>query len=138
MMLNREQTALLAVIENTLWSKKVPIENVEWEQLSTLAAAQGVSWMLYPGTKHVKESIPFELQKEWRSITHSGIFYNSQLNTFQEELLTWIRKKEIRAAVLKGTSSSYYYPIPSMRPLGDIDLLVDKDNVSFIAEYLVL
>ena len=42
----------------------------------------------------------------------------------------------VRAAILKGTSCSRYYPFPEARPLGDIDVLVDRECVNAVGEYL--
>ena len=135
-MLNSPQEALLAIIQRTLWSKDIPVENADWGKIERLAKQQGVLWMLYPGMKNNKNCIPAELFKEWRSVTHSGVLYNEQLNDFQSELLAWLDGRGIRAAILKGTSCSRYYPYPSIRPLGDIDILVDQENMSILAEYL--
>ena len=136
-MLNDHQKMLLAIVQNALWSKTIELENYDWESIACLAKQQGVLWMLYPGLKNKKECVPEKLLKEWRSVMHSGLMYNEQLTTFQEELFAWLEKNSIRAVVLKGTSCSRYYPYPSLRPLGDIDILIDHENMALVAEYLI-
>ena len=62
-MLNSPQEALLAIIQRTLWSKDIPVENADWGKIERLAKQQGVLWMLYPGMKNNKYCIPAELFK---------------------------------------------------------------------------
>ena len=51
-------------------------------------------------------------------------------------LIQWMAENKVRAAILKGTSCSRYYPFPEARPLGDIDVLVDRECVNAVGEYL--
>lgn len=135
-MLTHQQETLLQFVRRTLWQENLPLQDDDWNEIETLAGEQGVLWMLYPGSKSAQAHIPQEKRTEWRSACISGVFDNQRLNAFQEEWLQWLAGKKIRAAVLKGTSCSRYYAFPNMRPLGDIDILVDPENVDEAASDL--
>lgn len=138
-MFDKNQSALLILVRKALWNSKeaLPILTKEdWEAIGRSAWEQGVLWLAYLGAKCYKTQIPAKQLKEWRSVLHSGIFYNDQKNEVQVRLVQWLSEKKIRAVILKGTSCSRYYPYPEARPLGDIDVLVDKENMTAVGKYL--
>lgn len=128
------QKMLLKIIRRALWQENLPLEASAWDEVELLAEQQGVLWMLYPGIKGTV--VPKEKLQEWRNATITGIWQNESINALQKKLLAHLKEKRIRAVILKGTSCSRYYADPNMRPLGDIDILVDRENVDAVADYL--
>ena len=47
----------------------------------------------------------------------------------QRRILDLLEARQIPCAVLKGTSVAYLYPHPELRTIGDIDILVDEENL---------
>ena len=92
--------------------------------------------MAYFGAKRCQQTIPQDRMKTWRSVVHSGVLYNNRANAIQKMLLEGIRDANIPVAILKGTSCSRYYHYPDTRPLGDIDILIDKENLDIVDTYL--
>lgn len=133
-MMTHSQKMLLKIIRRALWQENLPLEASAWDEVELLAEQQGVLWMLYPGTKWTV--VPQEKQLKWRSTTITGIWQNESINGFQMKLLAFLENKEIRTVILKGTSCSRYYADPAMRPLGDIDILIDQENMAAVADYL--
>lgn len=134
-MMTHSQETLLRIVRSALWQENVPLEASAWDEIELLAEQQGVLWMLYPGAKKA-DCVPRETLMKWRNALLERIWNNEPVNAFQTKLLTQLAGKGIRAAILKGTSCSRYYAVPNMRPLGDIDLLVDYPNVDAVADLL--
>lgn len=135
-MLDKNEDALLFLIRKALWNSDEKLPDADWEAVEKCAQEQGVLWMAYLGGKSFSQQIPAALLKSWRAVLHSGVLYNDQINSEQSALIEWLEVHGIRAAILKGTSCSRYYPYPDARPLGDIDVLVDKSNMDAVGAYL--
>lgn len=139
---DKSQNVLLVLIRNALWRSTEDLPDADWDIVEKYAQDQGVLWIAYLGAKALKQSscslqmIPKERLKNWRSALYTGTFYNDQINGVQMHLIQWMAENKVRAAILKGTSCSRYYPFPEARPLGDIDVLVDRECVNAVGEYL--
>lgn len=139
---DKSQNVLLMLIRNALWRSTEALPDADWDIVEKYAQDQGVLWIAYLGAKALKQSscslqmIPKERLKNWRSALYTGTFYNDQINGVQMHLIQWMAENKVRAAILKGTSCSRYYPFPEARPLGDIDVLVDRECVNAVGEYL--
>ena len=139
---DKSQNVLLMLIRNALWRSTEALPDADWDVVEKYAQDQGVLWIAYIGAKALKQSscslqmIPKERLKNWRSALYTGTFYNDQINGVQMHLIQWMAENKVRAAILKGTSCSRYYPFPEARPLGDIDVLVDRECVNAVGEYL--
>lgn len=133
-MMTHSQKMLLKIIRRALWQENLSLEASAWDEVESLAEQQGVLWMLYPGTKGTV--VPKEKLLEWRNAAITGIWQNESINALQKKLLAHLKDKRIRSVILKGTSCSRYYVAPNMRTLGDIDILVDRENIDAVADYL--
>ena len=136
-MLDKNKEALLVLIRKALWNSDEELPDADWAEVEKCAQEQGVLWMAYLGGKSFSQQIPAAFLKSWRTVFHSGVAYNEQINSVQSELTAWLEDHGIRAAILKGMSCSRYYPYPDTRPLGDIDVLVDKCNMDAVGDYLI-
>lgn len=133
--LDNNQNALLAILRNALWGEAEELPEADWEAVGRLAKQQGVQWMLYPGAKPCS-TVPADRLQLWRGMLFSSMVQNERLNAVQNQLFTWLSERKIRAAVLKGTSCSAFYPNPEARTLGDIDILIDEENMETVGRYL--
>ena len=131
-----EQNALLVLVRQALFSKQDELNIVDWQQVERVANEQGVLSMLYIGASKYKSLVPADVIREWRGIMYSDVMRNEQLNSVQTELIAQLQARNIAVAVLKGLSVAWYYRHPDMRCLGDIDILIDKENVKETAEML--
>ena len=134
--LSTEQQALLSLIQQALWHECPSLPNANWDLTETLANQQGVLWMIYQGAKAYPDRIPAQKIKSWRADMISCVMRNDAVNAVQDQLVSWLNENGIPAAVLKGLSCSRFYPVPETRALGDIDLLIDKENMARIGSYL--
>ena len=134
--LNYEQMAILHLVKSFFKGEMIELPEVNWEIVENIAKEQGILWMLYLVTKKFSNQIPSERLRLWRSILHSSVLFNDQTNKVQSELLHWMAEEKIPTVVLKGTSCSRYYPYPEARSLGDIDILINKEDRNRVDQYL--
>lgn len=127
---------ILELIKHALWNEKALISNEDWSSIEQTANQQGVLSMLYLGAKDNADLFPVEVLKAWRADLLSCIMRNQEVNAVQQQVTGWMQEQGIRAAILKGVSCSMYYPMPETRALGDIDLLIDEENMLAVGEYL--
>lgn len=130
------KTALLSIIRQSLWIQRENTPVADWEQVEVLAQKQGVLSLLYLGVDRNASVVPQERIRVWRGAMLAGVLQNEQLNVDQQEIVDCLGKVSIRCAVLKGTSAARFYPHPDARCLGDIDLLVDQQNIETVERIL--
>ena len=135
--LSREQRALLQLMRCSLWGEKTQLSGeLDWEALAAMAWDQGVTSFAYDGARQSGAQIPEPLLKKWNEKMLQGVLNNARLMKAQDELLGWLDRVQIPAAVLKGSSNSRNYPQPDLRVLGDIDILVNRESLEQVQAIL--
>ena len=114
-----------------------PDPEVSWEALYELAKEHGVIPLVYPQLKRYQSKIAKETFSLWKDKTLAIIMNNEKLMQVQDEVIQLLQGNGISCAVLKGSSFSVCYPNPELRPLGDIDLLIDPCHMEKAADLLV-
>ena len=125
-----EQKTVLALLRASLWgSQEVLSTQIDWSAVETIAKAQAVIPLVYNGAVTTKAQMPEELNAKWKKATVYGVVKNERLLSAQDQLVACLDKSKISSVILKGSSVSRYYPAPDLRCLGDIDILVSKEDV---------
>ena len=109
------------------------VENVDWEELFSLAERQGVSAIALDGINRCFENglalnLDFQTKMEWiGAVSQQEVVYKQHVDNTQD-LALWYKRHDIRMMVLKGYGLSLNYPIPNHRPSGDIDIYLFGDQ----------
>lgn len=101
----------------------------DWEALAELCIQNGVApWVLRCIQRsELAALVPDEAVARLRGHARAGALRTLLLSQALEEVLLTLAKEGITAAVLKGPAiAERYYPDASLRPYGDIDLLVPR------------
>jgi len=114
----RERTRLSAVAD------KVQC----WDDVAAAAEAHGLAPLLYTHLRAASVEIPRESARQLLALTvrhrHAALVRNRVLR----EILDAFEASGIPAIVLKGAALAHVlYPSPELRPMNDLDLLVDAD-----------
>lgn len=119
--LDKEQTCLLELVKASLFSYSPTIpDGVNWEKVYELAKAQCIVPLL-------SNSVPSEYKKGWLDLSFQSKAHFMQLLFEQNSLVKLFNTNKIPFAILKGTAAAIYFPNPSLRTFGDIDLYVTKE-----------
>ena len=125
-LLDKEQTCLLELLKTSLFGEAFKIPNdVNWEKLFEISKAQCIVPLL---TSYV----PNEYRNAWIEISCQSKARFMQMIHEQNAIVKLLRDNDIHFVILKGTASAIYYPIPSIRTFGDIDIYVSKEKMNLV------
>jgi hypothetical protein len=100
----------------------------EWKALYRLAAQEGVLATVFDSMMQLPENLhpPHELKVSWTmSVDYIEQQYERKLSVAQE-LATRFGEHNIRMLIVKGLSIAQYYPVPSRREFGDLDIYLSE------------
>ncbi len=103
---------------------------VEWEKIYKLSRIHRVSGAVYVAIQKLnKEDQPEEniLKKFLTEFVAAVVSYQKQKKGC-EEITVKLEEEKIQHIFLKGSVVKEYYPVTAMRTLGDIDILIHKDD----------
>lgn len=97
-----------------------------WSDIFTEMYSQGI----FSLPNDVFDSLPIDskLSEKWSRAIINSYFHYQRLLNLQQEVTECLNQNGIMWAVLKGFSAAIYYPNPILRSIGDIDILVTKDQ----------
>ena len=121
--LNSEQSSLLELVKASLFGSipKIP-EDANWEKIFEAAKIQCIVPLLV-------YSVPSEHRYEWTAISYQSKARFIQMIYEQNALDKLLKDNDIPFAILKGTAAAVYYPNPTLRTFGDIDVYITKENL---------
>ena len=134
-----EQNSVLVLLRRALWSEPVSFDcgNFDWLKIETEATRHSILALIYGASTPLKKHISSERYQAWRKCTLSWVVNSHKLIDDQDELTELLENANITYAILKGTSVSRYYPVPDLRILGDIDLLVRPEDIEQVDQILL-
>ena len=130
--MNDVQSLLLQVISAALFNNKAP--NVAADQLMPLVD-ESKAQAVYPLTFSVLDSQLQEklIAEQYNECSEEFFRYaiaGTQNFAEHSELHELMTANEMPYVAMKGLASAWYYPEPNLRSMGDVDFLVNKENVS--------
>lgn len=133
-----EILSLISVALHTAQAGK-PIAISDWKAIDILAKKHAVIPLIYHAVMllPIKNRPPMELLTEWKKYTISSVMRNELLVHAQTNVVKLLQNDGVQCAILKGSSVAILYPKLEMRALGDIDILVSKDQCQQAVEVLV-
>ncbi len=124
------QKRLLTLVKGGLWGKLTGTDlfekasHAEWEELTELAAIQGVLGIAYDGMKELPQTLhpPKNILIKWAL----GVEAIEKRHQYQIKALlsiaTLFKENNIRCLLLKGPGIGQLFPIPEHRESGDLDI----------------
>ena len=136
--MNDVQSLLLQVISAALFGGKTP--NIEAEHID-LFVKESKSQAVFPLFFSVIKSRLQAKLSAGQFETYKGEFFRYAINGTQNfvehgELHELMTANDVPYVAMKGLASAMYYPEPSLRTMGDVDFLVDKDNLATAGKLL--
>lgn len=143
--MNKTETAFFILLRAALGTSK-PNENIpllteqEWEDLYDLSKKQTLTGVILEGIKQLKadQMPPKKVLLKWFTNVERIKEKNKELNLAAIKVTAKFRKDGFRSAILKGQGVAQYYPDPSIRIPGDIDIWLDgtrKEILQYIRKY---
>ena len=130
--------ALLKLLSKALFGEEFDIELTS-EELALLfeeSRHQTIAAITFDVLPSKYSEVNPEIYQRWQNYS-MNVLSNNVKNLFENAALTkLLSDAKIKHSTIKGFSSAQYYPKPYLRQMGDIDFLVDKDDVSKTIELL--
>lgn len=124
------EEVLLSLLAHELFQREPQIDasTVDWASVLDEGNRHVVAALLYPGMRRLK-GVPEDALDRARGAAIYAAETSASMLSSQQAVLALLQERDIPCAVLKGTSVARLYPHPELRVSGDIDILVDAENL---------
>lgn len=121
---NRESKLLLALLRQEVAGRTEEIPaDIDWDAFVKLAAFHSLEALSYSGLqKHAQ--VPGTVLAQLEGAYHHAIFRDTQFAFTRAELTKALADEGVPHIFLKGSCLKHDYPIPALRTMSDIDLLI--------------
>ena len=109
----------------------------DWNNVFLESKKQASILLCFNALNDVAHKPKAELYNKWFLLAAANMKNNVNIVNAQLNLIDLLNKNQISYVILKGSSSSRYYPDDKMRSLGDIDFLVDSELVEKTKDLLL-
>ena len=118
--MNSSEQILLRLIRESLFNIDAELpDSVDWDEVFQTAQDQAVLGLI--SSKYIKE-----VPSEWKSKWYQIVIFCERVLQAQQELVQLLAAHGIPSAILKGSAAAIYYPWPSLRTMGDVDIIVPQ------------
>lgn len=120
-----------------------PHSDADWGRLAELARREGVSaflfWRVGQGTGGVsfREDVPPGVIDELREDLYTTVARTALAEVQLAVVLGALTRARIPVVVVKGAALGAYYPDPGLRPYGDIDIMVRREQLDLAEQALL-
>ncbi len=134
--MNSCEKTILDLLGRALFGVEVALDKtVDWKSLYKEARIQTVLPLVYNAlTEEEKRQMSPEIQAKWKRAFLQSVVTNEQVLYEQEQVINLLNQHGIPCVILKGKGSALNYLDPSLRVLGDIDLLVTPENIEMTTQ----
>ncbi|MDI9520810.1 MAG: nucleotidyltransferase family protein [Bacillota bacterium] len=132
-----KEEVLLSLLAHELFQREPQIDasTVDWASVLDEGNRHVVAALLYPGMRRLK-GVPEDALDRARGAAIFAAEASASMLSSQQAVLALLQERDIPCAVLKGTSVACLYPHPELRVPGDIDILVDAENMKAVRDTL--
>ena len=122
--MRNEEVTLLELIKSSLWKHEFKaIEGIDWEKVYLEAHNHCITTLLVSG---LSSECPCDIKEKWKVESYGDIAHFYQIMNPQQQLVNLFNEADIPMCIIKGSSAAMYYPNPTTRTMGDIDIIVPK------------
>lgn len=133
---------VFGILRESLFPKSFPVGETEIDEAALLARAfsemqaQTVSTLADQWLDLQKGSIDESLYIRWKE--HNRVFQikTAYMLFAQQKIVKLLDDNGIKSVVIKGAAASMLYPDPFLRQMGDIDLLVKREDFGRVCELM--
>lgn len=109
----------------------------DWNAVFRESKKQTTALLCFDALKNVSSKPSKEIYDAWFVKATKVLSYNFLVLREQRELVRILNENNLPYVILKGWSSAGYYPNNELRCYGDIDFLVDGNNVESTKQLLI-
>lgn len=119
--MTKTETTLLELLKSALFGINATFDkDVDWNAVLKEAEAQTVVALVY-------NTLPDDVKGTWLIPSTKNKAHFVRALYEQTNIVTLLHEANIPFVIIKGTAAAIYYPDPSVRTMGDIDILVPEE-----------
>lgn len=132
--LSVEENMFLKLLSAAMFSDKKYLtgfyKNVNWQVIYDESCAQAVKALVFEGVRLLDEDKrpDKELMELWEEESIYSVMQNSAKMYAHKELISTLECNGIKCCIIKGAAAAINYPNTDVRSMGDIDVLVSREN----------
>ena len=136
-MLNKQQSIFLDIVQSFITKQNPTLRGAIWPELYSIARKQALSGLLgYYLGRNPDERCPDNLASQLKNDYYRNIAQAVLQENACESLTGILNSNGIEHLYFKGTVIRSFYPIPDLRSIGNIDVLVKPESVSRVCKLL--
>ena len=131
MKITMTQEQILKAVSCLLFGSNQSLEDIcDWNQVLSEAKEQGVFLLIFKGLRDtiVKKLDDEDVQK-WDKLAFQYIYANLQNSFSHSKVHDLLHGNGIPYVIMKGQASALYYPEPLLRIAGDVDFLINPEDI---------
>ena len=124
--MTKEQLYFIQLLSDHLNSRKTEcVNDLDWEILHHYAQKHQVNGIFYV---QAKDNMPLEVAKKFSQEMLATFYYQSSKENEMMQIKQALDEAEIPFFIVKGPVVAQLYPIPKLRVMGDIDLVIHTND----------
>ena len=128
-MYSKEELCLIYLVRCVLEQKKAKYdENVNYSLVFALGLYHGVANLTYYAISQFRDKLDNNLIKNWSEVRDKEVVKDITQEVELANLEAEFNSHQIKYVLLKGALLKKLYPQSDMRTMGDIDILIAKEN----------
>jgi hypothetical protein len=114
------------------------IDKINWRQISNLIIVNGLAPFFYSKKENFKTYfVDFPEEIFYKEFIKTHLRF-TRITSFFQELKSELKEQNIEMGVLKGYANALYlYDNPALRPFGDIDIIVKREDALKVYNLLI-
>lgn len=125
--LTQSQALILKMSAAALFGKQTTIpDDADWCDIMQECRYQSIPLQIFSFAQH---DMPEDIRKQWQRLCTAVAANNMRLEKEHVQIGSLMEAAQIPYAVMKGYVSSSFYPDPTLRVMGDVDFLVQKQDL---------
>lgn len=132
MLAESAEKTFLRILRSHLRQEPISLpESPDWEGIAALASMHSLQAMVWHTVKDVSD-IPEAVRKKLRAGFHATVFAEAQQTWLARQISKSFQERGIDYVLLRGSCLKESYPVPSLRTMSDIDVLVRMEDYEAI------
>ena len=128
-----EQDLLIRAVKASVTGERFTVEeSPDWEVLVSLARAHKLEALAFDGLQKCGIPLPEQIRQQLNGAYMQVIFRDTQLEHVKKQLQQSLIDAGVPHIFLKGACLKYDYPVPAMRTMSDMDILVHTEDYQTI------
>lgn len=137
--MNKEQQYLITLCKSYLSGEKIVLrDDIDYESLFIIAKSHNLAAICHCVIKNSpnKTILSEQTYKKFEDIFFETVYRYNEQSTIIDELGNLLSGKQVEYVYFKGSEIKNYFPIPQVRAMGDIDILITPDKRDFVKKLL--